>query len=221
MQSTPQVQLNLNFCLLHLLAGNVSLNPGPIVRGLHLGTVNAHSMRDKAPALSDLVTIKGINLLGITERWLTTRETSADLAKMNPQGLSFFQKPRGRRRRGGVDLFISSADKFSVISLPTQVSFEAVSGKLECGQSCLIILNKYLPPGPATTFFSELQNILSYISTLPHDLALMGDFNLRIYSSSSDAEQLAGLLESFDLHQCFEFPTHIHCHSLNLIMCSA
>ena len=73
---------------------------------------------------------------------------------------------------------MSSAHKFTAFSLPTETSFEAISGKLECGQSCLIILNIYRPPGPVTAFFSELQDILSYISTLPRDLALMGDFSL-------------------------------------------
>ena len=94
---------------------------------------------------------------------------------------------------------MSSAHTFTAISLPTQTSFEAISGKLECGQSCLIILNIYRPPGPATAFISELQDILSYISTLRHDQALMGDFNLCIDSSSSDAGRLSGILDSFDL----------------------
>ena len=117
-------------------------------------------------------------------------------------------------------LFVSSTHKFMAISLPTQTSFEAISGKLECGQSCLIILNIYRPPDPVTAFFSELQDILSYISTLPHDLALMGDFNLRIDSSSSDAGWLSGILDSFDLHQYVDFPTHIHGHYLDLMICS-
>ena len=95
---------------------------------------------------------------------------------------------------------MSSAHKFMAISLSTKNNFEAISGKLECGQSCLIILNIYRPPGPATAFFSELQYILFYISTLSYDLALMGDFNLRI-DSSSDAGRLSGILESLDLHQ--------------------
>ena len=76
------------------------------------------------------------------------------------------------------------------------------------------------PPGPATAFFSELQDILSYISTLPYNLALMGDFNLRIDSSSSDAGRLSDILDSFDLYQYVDFPTHIHGHSLDFMLCS-
>ena len=139
---------------------------------------------------------------------------------MTPEGFSFFHKPRTRRRGWGVGLFVSSAHNFTAISLPTQTSFKAISGKFECGQSCLIILNIYRPPGPATAFFSELQDILSYISTLPHNLALMGDFNLRIDSSSSDAGRLSGILDSFDFHQYADFPTNIHGHSLDLMICS-
>ena len=65
MQPSRQVWLDFDFSLLRLRAGDVSLNPGPSVRGLRLGTVKARSIRDKASALSDLVTSKGINLLGI------------------------------------------------------------------------------------------------------------------------------------------------------------
>ena len=77
MRLPSRVKLNLGVSLLLLLPGDVSLNPGPVAPNLRLGTVNARSMRDKAPALSDLVVSKGIDLLGITE-------TCSDLAQMTP-----------------------------------------------------------------------------------------------------------------------------------------
>ena len=117
----------------------------------------------------------------------------------SPPGFSFFQEPRAQRTGRGVGLFISSVQKFTAISLPTQTSFESTSGKLECCQSYFIILNIYRPPGPTTTFFSELQDIRSYISTLPHDLVLMGDFNFLMDSPSSDARQLTGIFRSFSI----------------------
>ena len=140
--------------LLLLLAGDVSLNPGPGVCGLHLGTVNAHSMRDKAPALTDFTTSNRIDPLAITETWLTNREISADLIEMTPRGFSF-QKPKAQSSGGGLGLFVSSAHKFTSTSLPTQTRFESTSCKLGCGKSCLYILNMYRRPGPATTFYSS------------------------------------------------------------------
>ena len=155
MQPPPQFQLNLDVSFLLLLAGNVSLNPCSTVDGLHLGTVNARSMQNKAPALSDPVTSKGIDLLGITETWLTTRETSADLVETMPQGFSFFQEPRARWRGGGVSLFVLSAHRFTAISPLTQTSFEAIYGKSECGQSCLINFHIYIPNGATATVFNK------------------------------------------------------------------
>ena len=119
MRLPPRVKLNLVLSLLLLLAGDVSLNPGPVAPNLRLGTVNARSMRDKAPALSDLVVSKGIDLLGITETWLTIRKTSSDLAEMTPHGFSFFHTPRDNKRGGGVCLFVSNAFKFT----PNQPAF--------------------------------------------------------------------------------------------------
>ena len=220
MRLPPRVKLNLGLSLLLLLAGDVSLNPGPVAPNLRLGTVNARSMRDKAPALSDLVVSKGIDLLGITETWLTIRETSSDLAEMTPNGFSFFQTPRVNKRGGGVGLFVSNAFKFTPINLPSLSSFECISGKLECGRACLNILIIYRPPGPASSFFSELQDLLVYLASLPHDLVLMGDLNLHLESSSSDVRQLTAILESFDLNQHVNFPTHIYDHSLDVMIFS-
>ena len=87
-------------------------------------------------------------------------------------------------------------------------------------RACLNILNIYRPPGPATSFFSELQDLLFYVASLPHDLVLMGDFNLHLESSSSDVRQLTGILESLDLNQHVNFPTHIHGHSLDVTIFS-
>ena len=70
--------------------------------------LNARSMQDKACALSDLVASKSIDLLSIIETWLTTKEISADIADMTPEGFSFFHKPKQRRRGGGVGMFVSS-----------------------------------------------------------------------------------------------------------------
>ena len=62
----PRTRPNLTVQLLLLLAGDVSVNPGPS-HNLRAATVNARSMRDKGPALADLVQGKNLDVLGITE----------------------------------------------------------------------------------------------------------------------------------------------------------
>ena len=130
---------------------------------------------------------------------------------MTLNNFPIFQTPISQWRGGWVSPFVSAAHKSWAISLPTQRRFEAISlpihrgsleaisGKIECGHSRLIILNIYRTPSPTTTFVSELQDILSYISTLPHVLAPMGYFNLCIDSSSADAGQLSGNICSLSI----------------------
>ena len=138
-----------------------------------------------------------------------------------PHSFSFLQTPRVNKRGEGVDLFVSNAFKFPPINLlPSQSSFECISGKLKCGRACLNILNIYRPPRPASSFFNELQDLLFYIASFPRDLVLLGDFILHIESSSSDVRQLTDILESFGLNQHVNFPTHIHGHSLDFMIFS-
>ena len=48
----------------------------------------------------------------------------------------------------------------------------------------------------------------------------MGDFNLHIESSSSDVRKFSGILNYFDLNQHVNVPTHIHGHSLDVMIFS-
>ena len=55
------------------------------------------------------------------------------------------------------------------------------------------------------------------MASIPHDLVLMGDFNLHIDTSSSDARQFTDILESLDMDLHVNFPTHIHGNSVDLM----
>ena len=58
------------------------------------------------------------------------------------------------------------------------------------------------------------------MASLPHDLIALGDFNLHVDTPSTQTSQFLEILESFDLQQNVDFPTHIHRHSLDLIITS-
>ena len=53
-------------------------------------------MREKAPALSDLVHCKSIDILSVTvtETLLTKRETPGGLADVTPRGFTIYHAPR-------------------------------------------------------------------------------------------------------------------------------
>ena len=64
----PRTRPEFTVQLLLLLAGDVSVNPGP-THNLRAATVNARSMHAKGPVLSDLMVGKALDVLGITETW--------------------------------------------------------------------------------------------------------------------------------------------------------
>jgi hypothetical protein len=219
----PRTKLDFNSAFLLLLAGDVSVNPGPITQQhkLRIGTINARSMRDKAPALHDLVLSKSLDVLAITETWLTSKETSASLADMTPPGFSFHQIPRAGRAGGGVGIFVSDSLSFTPISIPVQSSFEAICGTIKSGKSRFTLFNLYRPPGSDKVFSNEIQEILSMLATSPQDLIITGDFNLHVDVPSKQTDLFLEILSSFDLQQHVNFPTHIHSHSLDLLIASA
>ena len=66
----------------------------------------------------------------------------------------------------------------------------------------------------------DLQDILPYMASLPHDPVPMRDFNIHIDSLSSNVRQRTCILESFDQDQYVNIPTHVRGHSLDLMVFS-
>ena len=77
-----------------LLAGDVSLNPGPSTCStdrVRLETLNAKSMKNKAASLADMVSSKKIDILAITETWLKPSDTLSCLSDLTPQDVLFYK----------------------------------------------------------------------------------------------------------------------------------
>ncbi len=220
----PHTRPNLSLCssLLLLLAGDIAVNPGPASSNLRIGTVNARSMREKSPTISDLVKCKSLDIFGITETWLSSNETTSSLADITPTGFSIHQIPRTGRSGGGVCFLISDLLTFAKIDIPTCSSFEAICGRVTNAKLGVNfnILNLYRPPRSNATFINDFQDVLSYLVSLPQDLIIVGDFNFHIDRPSNQTKAFYEILSSFCLQQHVDFPTHIHGHSLDLIISS-
>ena len=98
-----------------------------------------------------------VEVQNIYERlWIEETEQQPDNGSFNNQCDKKWTTVN--KRGGGVGLFVSNANKFTPINPRSLSSFECISGKPECGRACLNTLNIYRPPGPASSFFSELQD---------------------------------------------------------------
>ena len=83
-----------NFLL--LLAGTVSLNPGPSGSNerTKIATMNVRSVKPKTVPFFEYVTSKNLDIVAVIETWLKHDETKSAIADISPPGYSFFPEPR-------------------------------------------------------------------------------------------------------------------------------
>jgi exonuclease III len=203
------------FALILLLAGDISLNPGP---NFKLSSTNAQSLRNKLASLSTFITTETPDVLCITETWLKPNDTSAFLAEVTPAGYALHQKPRASRG-GGVAILARKELNPTEIASPKYKSFELVS------ISCVIEKRKhnfaciYRPPHtPLSTFIKEFEDFLKICAILPTETIFCGDFNIPFNSTSNTTSKFKTLLDTWDLTQHVDFATHKFGNILDFII---
>ena len=120
--------------LLLLLSGDINLNPGPIsvrapINHVRMATINVRSISNKTASFCDIVESKKLDVVAVTETWLSTNETSASLADVTPNGFKLVHKPR-KGRGGGVAIMVNELFNSTPCDIPTYTSFEAVACKI-------------------------------------------------------------------------------------------
>ena len=187
-RSTPTFKL----ALILLLSGDLSLNPGPVVRhNVRLATTNIRSIREKTASLTDLIISKTIDILAVTETWLRPHDTASCIADISPPGYVFRHKPQ-------VEVV--------VLVFLFQNSFS--------GHFIWI----YRPPGHPANFLEQLQDLLENVVTIHSDFYIVGDVNLHLDTPSATTTTFNDILASFDTTQHVNFPIHIHGHWFDIII---
>ena len=115
----PSFKLSIIF----LLAGNVSINPGPkTFQSMRFTTTNLRYVHHKYVALSDLMLSKDTYILALTQTWLSASETPACLANICPYDMAFvytiFCLYRYSGRGGGVVFLLPESYKVEIIHTP-------------------------------------------------------------------------------------------------------
>ena len=111
----PFSRPTLKLTIVHLLAGDVTINCGPAINhNTRFATTNVPSVRGKTATVSDLLFFLKIDILANTETWLRPRDTAACIADISPSGHTFHGRPRSVGRGDGVGFLLS--DHFKVNS---------------------------------------------------------------------------------------------------------
>ena len=104
--------------LLLLMCGDLALNPEPVM----FGSVNARSIRNKGPLLSDTIASHAFDFLCLTETHIYTTDSDRFLRSLTPYGFSFIHTPRSTGISGGVGFFIRESYKYRKVDTPTYSS---------------------------------------------------------------------------------------------------
>ncbi|KAM4807896.1 uncharacterized protein WCC33_000867 [Rhinophrynus dorsalis] len=232
--------------LLLLAAGDISPNPGPPsilsckptptqTRNIHnlltvpchlissppfcFGLWNARSVCNKLTAVHDLFISHSLNLLAITETWLTSSDT-ASTAALSHGGLHFTHTPRpGNSKGGGVGILLSPNHTFQIIPTVPSLSFptfEAHTIRL-FSPFPLRVAAIYRPPGPSVQFLDHFASWLPHFMSSDVPTLILGDFNIPVDNHNSHpAIKLLSLTTSFGLSQWTCTPTHSDGHSFDL-----
>ena len=119
--------LTFNLALILLLAGDVSLNPGPAVRrNIRFATTNIRSIQGKIASRNEWLISKTTDILAINETLLIPHDTAACLCDTSPPGYTFQHRPCPVRRCDGVRVVISKLFKVNMYTSPDYYRFESI-----------------------------------------------------------------------------------------------
>ncbi|KAM4652058.1 uncharacterized protein O3C94_014394 [Discoglossus pictus] len=165
---------------------------------------NARSVCNKLTYIHDLFISNSLNLLALTETWLSPSDT-ASTAALSYGGLHFSHTPRpGNKQGGGVGILLSSRCSFNCIPPVPSLqfsSFEVHTIRLFSPISLRVAVI-YRPPGPASQFLDHFSAWLPHFLSSNIPSLILGDFNIATDTPTSpSATKLLALTSSLGLSQ--------------------
>lgn len=208
--------------VLLFLSGDIEVNPGP-AQPLRMGHFNCQSIFpnadfDKPLLIDEFIRDNDLDVLAVTETWIPPSCPPSLLRSFTPDGFEFNHSSREdtlQGRGGGVGFFFKKSLVFQPFSLPDFESFECIANKLVLNNKSYICINIYRHISSLPShFLNEFGNLLETVATLTSDVFIFGDFNFH-YNKPDESSTLGlqTLLDSFNIKQYVDFPTHKTSHN--------
>jgi len=105
------------------------------------------------------------------------------------------------------------------VQLPAFSTFEVVAAFLHRAGFNAVVVYRPGSCNAKQSFFDNFCNLLERLSTLSAPLMIAGDFNIHVDDATdTHASKLSDILSCHSLHQHVYSPTHVHRHTLDLLI---
>ena len=186
---------------------------------VHSCLLNARSVRNKCCELRDFIIENAVDLFFITETWLNEHDTSV-IASFVPDTHVFHHFPRLSSQGGGVGVVISKSFHGVKSFNRVQNSFECMELHItHCSRKLIAYIIYRSPSRYEGNFLAEYEQFLLESETNDCDILYVGDFNIWMDVQENDfSSYLSSVLESFNLENIVNVPTHEAGHTLDLVI---
>ena len=216
---TRQRSVNLNN-LIQLTGKNTKIAKHV---GLSIATLNTRSVTNKTFLIYDLIVENSLDLMLITETWLNDNDDVL-LNQIIPEGYSYELQNR-KGRGGGVMIIYKQTLDIKRVETTAKKTFEYIEVTFKSSNTLYRVVGVYRPPPSkqnkltVNAFLSEFQDFIVDKTLLAGKVIIIGDFNFHVDDiQDRPAQKFLNLLESFNLQQHVEDPTHEAGHTLDLVI---
>ena len=191
---------------------------------MQCGLLNARSVNSSAGIIAQHLLNFDLDLLAVTESWLTSDSGDDILRGICPEGYLSLHRPRLERRGGGLALIYRSTIHPRILDVPfIPTSFECLVSTFSINSSAILLVLIYRPPNSSqTSFLTEFGQFLDHLIGMRGNLLILGDFNIHVDNRNSTfAEGFSSILVSHDLVQHVNEPTYVDNYTLDLVISRA
>lgn len=188
-----------------------------VLAPIRCALVNARSIANKTFILKDYFTSQDLDLMFVTETWLSVGECAA-LSELLLLGCTSFNSPRTTGCGGGVAVILKENLNYKLLSRPSFSSFELCMFELRCSSPmlCTVIHRR---PKYNKDFIHEFSDLLTGLVPNYDSIVIVGDFNVHVCCPLKPlAKDFINLTEAFNLEQHVTEPTQEHGHTLDLVL---
>ena len=183
---------------------------------------NVTSMVNKTPAIMEHLLDRDPSIVFLSETWLESKNNKVtSLVKdYGYELLHNFRKNREKETGGGVGILIKFDLKYKRVHHKQFQSFEHIVLKiLVSDKTPLLLVSIYrVLFVPVTVFLDEIVKLFEMLVTRKENFILAGDINIHMDVDYSYANQFKDILDTFNMIQHVDFPTHIKGHTLDIVV---